>query len=105
MAAGDGVRIDGCSIGVDVGIDVSDGRSVGKVVLTGDGRIVSVVRVAASELVADGWMVGRLWLAAISASGVFSLAVPELAITAPAAANNTRISKAEPASKTILFDF
>ena len=105
VAAGDGVGIDGFSVGVDVGIGVSDGRTVGYVVLTGDGRIVSVVRVATSELGAVGWMVNRVWLAAIIASGLFSLADPEVAITAPAAANNTRTSKAEPASKTILFDF
>ena len=105
VTTGDGVGIEGCLVGVDVGIGVSDGRSVGRVVLTGDGRIASMVIVSPFELVAVGWMVGKVWLAAFIASGVFSLSEPELAITAPAAANNTRTSKAEPISKTILFDF
>ena len=105
VAAGDGVGTEGCSVGVDVGIGVSDGKTVGKAVFTGDGITVSMARTAVSVPAAAGEIVERVWLADVTASGVLSLIVPELAITAPTAANNTRTSKAEPASKTILFDF
>ena len=105
VAAGDGVGIEDCSVGVDVGIGVSDGRTVGKMVSTGGGITVSIVRAAASEPAAASGIVDRVWPADTIASGVLSLIEPELAITAPTAANSTRTSKAEPASKTILFDF
>ena len=47
-------------------------------------------------------MVGRDWLTDVDAAGAISLAVLELAIAAPATANNRRISKAEPENMIIL---
>ena len=93
VAASDGVWTEGCSVSVDVGIGVSDGRTVGKVVLTGDGIAVSMVRTAASGPAVAGEIVDRVWLADVTASGVLSLIVPELAITAPTAANHPTNAK------------
>ncbi len=100
VTAGDGVGSGGCSVGVDVGTGVSDGS----VILAGEGDIVDVAGNVVITRASAGRRVGTVLLTAATFVGVLSLAVLELAITAPAAANRTRTSRSEPTSKRIVVD-
>ncbi len=101
LDAGDGTGVGDCSVGVAVGIGVSEGKIVGKAVFVGDGATMPLSLTVSIGLVAVNAMIGSSLLASLAGSA-FSLLILELAITAPVAASKTVHSNAK-VTKIVVF--